>query len=262
MSTFLAEAVGTMILIILGCGVNAGNSLKKTYNSHTGWLLITIAWGFSVTIAIYAVGNVSGAHINPAVTVGLAVAGDFPWAKVPGYITAQFIGGFIGAVLVWLHYLPHWKHTEDQGSKLGVFSTSPAIPSFWANFISETLGTFVLILALLFIGANDFTDGLNPIVVGLLIMAIGMSMGGTTGYAINPARDLAPRLAHTLLPIPDKGDSNWSYAIIPGLGPIFGGALGAAFYLAVFKNTFGVWFFLLMAAFLVMAFLAYREQQK
>ena len=262
MSTFLAEAVGTMILIILGCGVNAGNSLKKTHNHNTGWLLITIAWGFAVTMGIYAVGKISGAHLNPAVTIGLAVSGDFPWAQVPGYMVAQFIGAFIGAVLVWIHYLPHWRETEDQGAKLGVFATSTAIPSFWANFISEALGTFVLVLALLFIGANEFTEGLNPIVVGLLIMAIGMSMGGTTGYAINPARDLAPRLAHTLLPIPGKGDSAWPYAIIPGLGPLFGGALGAAFYLGVFKNTFGIWFFLLMAAFLVMVFLAYREQQK
>jgi glycerol uptake facilitator protein len=230
MSNFLGEVLGTMILIILGCGVNAGGALTKTFSNAGGWLMGAVGWGLAVMIAIFAVGGISGAHINPAVTVGLAVAGEFEWAKVPTYICGQMIGAIIGATLVYFQYLPHWKETSDQATKLGVFSTSPAVKHTPANLISEIIGTAVLVLGLLAIGANSFADGLNPLIVGLLITSIGISLGGTTGYAINPARDLGPRIAHAILPIAGKGDSNWGYAWIPVVGPIAGGALGALVY--------------------------------
>ena len=230
MSNFLAEALGTMILIILGCGVNAGGALTKTYSNAGGWLMGAVGWGLAVMIAIFAVGQVSGAHINPAVTIGLAVAGEFDWAQAPIYIAGQMIGATIGATIVYLQYLPHWKETEDQGTKLGVFSTSPAVPHTIGNVISEIIGTAILVLGLLAIGANSFADGVNPLIIGLLITSIGISLGGTTGYAINPARDLGPRIAHAILPIAGKGDSNWGHAWVPVVGPIVGGALGALAY--------------------------------
>lgn len=236
MSAFVGEMVGTMILIIVGCGVGAGLNLKKSYANGGGWIVTTIAWGLGVTLAVFAVGSVSGAHLNPAVTVSLAIIGDFSWSEVPEYILAQVIGGILGGIVVWLHYLPHWKATNDPGTKLGVFSTGPAIQYTFANVMSEVIGTFVLLLGLLFIGANKFTEGLNPMAVGLLIVAIGMSLGGTTGYAINPARDLGPRIAHFILPIAGKGDSNWKYAWVPVVGPIIGGALAAVFYKMVFQG--------------------------
>ncbi len=234
MSAFLGEVIGTMILIILGGGVVGGVVLNKSKAQNSGWIVITVAWGLAVAMAVYAVGGVSDAHLNPGVTIGLAVIGSFPWADVPGYILAQMLGAFLGAVLVWLHYLPHWKETEDQGAKLAVFSTGPAIRSYAANLLSEIIGTFVLVLAILFIGANEFTQGLNPLIIGFLIVSIGLSLGGTTGYAINPARDLGPRIAHFILPIAGKGSSDWSYAWVPVVGPIIGGALGALFYKVVF----------------------------
>ncbi len=206
-SEFVAELIGTMILIIFGGGVVGGVVLKKTKAEGAGWVVITIGWGgLAVAMAVYAVGNVSDAHVNPAVTLAFAAIGEFPWSKVPTYITAQLIGAFIGAVIVFLQYLSHWGKTEDKGAKLAVFSTDPAVRSLPSNLLSEMIGTFVLIMGgLLFIGANDFTDGLNPAIVGLLIVAIGVSLGGTTGYAINPARDLGPRIAHAVLPIIGKG---------------------------------------------------------
>lgn len=235
MTPFWGEFIGTMLLILLGDGVVGGVLLTKSKAENSGWIVITLAWGLAVTMAIYAVGQISGAHINPAVTVALAAEGSFPWAEVPGYILAQMLGAFTGGVLVWLHYLPHWKATKDPGAKLGIFCTGPAIRSPWANLLSEIIGTFVLVTGILFIGANKFTDGLNPIVVGALVVAIGMSLGGTTGYAINPARDLGPRIAHFLLPISGKGDSDWNYAWVPVAGPLIGGLLGAMFYCAAFK---------------------------
>jgi len=234
MSAFVGEIIGTMILILFGCGVGAGLSLKKSFSNGGGWIVTTLAWGLAVTLGVFAVGNISGAHLNPAVTVSLAIIGDFSWGDVPLYILAQMIGAIIGATLVWLNYLPHWKATNDAGTKLGVFSTSPAIPHTFSNFLSEMIGTFALILGLLFIGANQFTEGLNPMAVGLLIVAIGMSLGGSTGYAINPARDLGPRIAHFLLPIAGKGSSNWKYAWVPVIGPLTGGAVAAVFYKMVF----------------------------
>nr|WP_263323511.1 MIP/aquaporin family protein [Neobacillus sp. Marseille-Q6967] len=234
MTPFVGELIGTMILIVFGAGIGAGASLKNSYSNNPGWIVITIAWGLAVTMAVFAVGSISGAHLNPAVTVALAINGAFPWADVPGYIAAQMLGAILGAALVYLHYLPHWKETDDPGTKLGVFATSPAIPHTFSNVISELFGTFILVLGLLFIGANQFTEGLNPLVVGLLIVVIGMSLGGTTGYAINPARDLGPRIAHFLLPIHGKGDSNWGYSWIPVVGPLMGGSQGAVFYKAIF----------------------------
>lgn len=226
--------MGTFLLILLGDGIVAGVLLKHSKAENAGWLTITIGWGLAVSMAIYAVGQVSGAHINPAITIGLATAGDFPWSQVPGYCLAQFAGAFAGAVIVWLHYLPHWRATEDPALKLAVFCTGPAIRSPWNNFISEVIATMVLVLGVLFIGANRFTDGLNPLVVGGLVTIIGIGLGGTTGFAINPARDLGPRIAHAVLPIHGKGSSDWPYAWIPVAGPLAGAALGAALYLMIF----------------------------
>lgn len=234
MSPFLGEMIGTMLLIILGDGVVAGVLLNKSKAQNSGWVVITFAWGLAVAVAVYAVGGISGAHLNPAVTIGLASVGKFPWSEVPVYITAQMIGAVVGAMLVWLHYLPHWAATEDPELKLAVFSTGPAIRNSFANLLSEIIGTFVLVLGILTIGANKFAEGLNPLIVGLLVVVIGMSLGGTTGYAINPARDLGPRIAHFVLPIAGKGSSDWAYAWIPVIGPIIGGVLGALFYAVAF----------------------------
>jgi glycerol uptake facilitator protein len=255
MSEFIAEMVGTMILIIFGGGVVGGVVLKKTKAEGAGWVLISIAWGLAVTMGVYAVGSVSGAHLNPAVTLGFASVGEFPWSKVPMYISAQVIGAFIGGVIVFLQYLPHWRETEDQGAKLAVFATDPAVRSPLSNLVSEIIGTFVLVMGLLFIGANQFTEGLNPAIVGLLIIAIGMSLGGTTGYAINPARDLGPRIAHAVLPIIGKGNSDWGYAWIPIVGPALGGIYGALFYKAVFTNEFSIPFWI-VSAIVVIIFIA------
>lgn len=227
MNVYLAEFVGTLILILLGEGVVAGVVLKGSKAENAGWLTVVVAWGLAVTLGIYAVGQFSGAHLNPAVTIGLLVDGSFPSDQVVGYILAQVAGAFVGAVLVWLYYLPHWKGTSDASAKLAVFSTAPAIRNPIANLFSEIIATMVLVLGVLFLGANTFTEGLKPIVVGLIVISIGLSLGGTTGFAINPARDLGPRLAHFLLPIPGKRDSDWSYAWIPVVGPIIGGALAA-----------------------------------
>jgi glycerol uptake facilitator protein len=226
MSPFVAEFFGTLILVLLGNGVVAGVVLKGTKSENAGWFTIVAGWGLAVTLAIYAVGKISGAHLNPAVTIAFAMKGDFPWANVGGYILAQMLGAIVGAAIVWLHYLPHWKTTTDAGLKLAVFSTGPAIRNTFANLVSEAIGTCILVLGLLFIGTNEFTQGLNPPIVGLLIMSIGVSLGGTTGFGINPARDLGPRIAHALLPIYGKGPSDWGYAWIPVVGPILGGILG------------------------------------
>ncbi|WP_028274957.1 MIP/aquaporin family protein [Atopococcus tabaci] len=226
----IGEFLGTMILVLLGDGVVAADVLRKTKSEGTGWLLITLGWGLAVTMAVYMSGFLSPAHINPAVTLGMAIAGDIGWGSVLPYILAQIAGGFVGAALVWLHFMPHFQETEDQGTILAVFSTGPAIKSTTWNLVSETIGTAVLVFGLLAFGRNTFTDGLNPLVVGLLIVSIGISLGGTTGYAINPARDLGPRLAHQVLPIPNKGGSDWGYAWIPIVGPFIGGALGAVLF--------------------------------
>ncbi|WP_071392776.1 MIP/aquaporin family protein [Bacillus tuaregi] len=256
MTTFLGELIGTMILMIFGTGIGAGAALKKSYAQNAGWVVITFTWGIAVTMGIFAVGSISGAHLNPAVTIAFAINGVFPWSQVPSYILAQMLGGILGAAIIYLQYLPHWKLTEDPAVKLGVFATSPAIPNTFANLLSEIIGTFVLVLGLFFIGANTFTEGLNPLAVGLLITVIGMSLGGSTGYAINPARDLGPRIAHFLLPIPGKGNSNWGYSWIPVLGPIVGGSLGAVFYKTFFLGTVSISLWIvLLTSFSILGFI-------
>lgn len=244
MSAFWAELIGTAILIVFGAGVCAGVNLKKSISNASGWIVITFGWGFAVAIAAYSVGQFSGAHLNPALTIAFAFTGNLPWDQVPAYITGQMIGAIIGAVIIYFHYLPHWAITDDPGAKLGTFATGPAVPYTFANLISEMVGTFALVLGILAIGANEFAAGLNPLIVGFLIVAIGLSLGGTTGYAINPARDLGPRIAHALLPIPGKGSSNWGYSWIPVIGPILGGSLGGLFHKAVFlgESTTALWF--------------------
>jgi glycerol uptake facilitator protein len=230
----MAEFLGTMLLIILGDGVVANVVLKGTKGENAGLLTIVVGWGLAVTLAVYAVGRISNAHLNPAITLALFVNGDFPGAQVAGYIIAQVAGAFAGAIVVWLFYLPHWVRTESSAKKLAVFCTAPAVRSIPSNLFSEIVATMILVLAILFIGANKFAEGLNPIVIGALIMAIGVSLGGTTGFAINPARDLGPRIAHFILPIQGKGSSDWSYSWIPVLGPIIGGLLGSWIFKALF----------------------------
>ncbi|MEW6547604.1 MAG: MIP/aquaporin family protein [Bacillota bacterium] len=235
MSTFVAELIGTMILIILGDGVVANVLLSRSKGQNSGWIVITTGWGLAVMVAVYAVGWISGAHINPAVTIGLAAIGKFPWSSVPAYILAQMLGAFLGGVIVWLTYLPHWAETEDKGLKRAVFCTAPAIRNYPLNLLTEIIGTSMLVLGVLTIldTHNALTSGLGPLLVGFLVWSIGLSLGGPTGYAINPARDLGPRIAHALLPIAGKGDSDWGYAWVPVVGPVIGGILGALMYAAL-----------------------------
>jgi glycerol uptake facilitator protein len=244
MQAYIGEFIGTMILIILGDGVVAGVLLRNSKAENSGWIVITFGWGMAVAIAVYCVGQFSGAHINPAVTIGFAVTGQLPLADVIPYIIAQFLGAFVGAVIVWLAYLAHWAETEDEGLKLGVFCTAPAIYNTPANVITEIIGTFVLVFGVSGIVANAgavsgqaatvIGSGINPLLVGLLVLGIGLSLGGPTGYAINPARDLGPRIAHAVLPIAGKGGNDWGYAWIPVVGPIIGGILGAVTWVILF----------------------------
>ncbi|HMR66969.1 MAG TPA: MIP/aquaporin family protein [Anaerolineae bacterium] len=243
MNTFMAELVGTMVLILLGDSVVANVVLAKTKGNNSGWIVITAGWAFAVFTAVYIVGFISGAHINPAVTVGLAVAGLFPWANVGPYIIAQVIGAFIGAVLVWIAYYDHFRVTEDAGGKLAVFSTGPAIRNLPMNVVTEIIGTFMLMFGVLGIkGATGDPSGaafpidlgaLGAIPVALLVFVIGLCLGGPTGYAINPARDLGPRIAHAVLPIPNKGDSDWGYSWVPIVGPIIGAVIAAVVWIAL-----------------------------
>jgi len=230
MGVYLAEFFGTMILTLLGCGVVANVSLKKALGEGSGWIVITTGWGFAVAMAVYVTGWVSGAHINPAVTVGMAAIGKFPWAKVPGYLIAQVLGAFVGAVLVYVAYKCHFD--EHEGSVLGVFSTGPAIKNTPWNFATEAVGTAMLLIGVLGItNGHNSVGALGALLIGILVWSIGLSLGGATGYAINPARDLGPRIAHAILPIPDKGDSDWSYGLlVPIFGPIVGGIIGAWVY--------------------------------
>jgi glycerol uptake facilitator protein len=237
MQLYLAEFIGTMILVLLGDGVVAGVLLRNSKAENSGWIVITLGWGMAVAMAVYSVGWISGAHINPAVTIGVATIGLLEWAQVPGYIIAQILGAFVGAVLVWLAYLPHWEETADPGLKLGVFSTAPAIRNTVANLVTEIIGTAMLVFGVVAIvttfttgGGEIAWGGIFPLLIGLLVFAIGLSLGGPTGYAINPARDLGPRIAHAVLPIAGKGGSDWGYSWIPVVGPIIGGILGAVLY--------------------------------
>ncbi|MFT8348055.1 MIP/aquaporin family protein [Clostridium saccharoperbutylacetonicum] len=230
MTIFLAELVGTLLLILLGDGVVANVVLKNSKGHGSGWMVITTGWAFAVAVPALIFGSYSGAHFNPALTIALATIGKVAWAQVPIYLAGQFIGGFLGAVLVFIFNYDHFKCTDSQGDKLAVFCTGPAIRNTGINFICEVIGTFVLVFGILGIGAQNLTNGIGTLFVGFLIWAIGLSLGGTTGYAINPARDLAPRIAHAVLPIPGKGDSDWGYSWIPVIAPIIGAVLGAVCY--------------------------------
>lgn len=239
MSSLLAEFIGTALLIILGDGVVANVLLNKSKGHNAGWMAISTGWGLAVALSVYCIGVFSGGHLNPAVTIAMATIGKLPWSDVAGYIAAQMGGAFVGATMVWLAYLPHWKETPDTGTKLGVFCTAPAVRSAIPNLITEIIGTFVLVLGVLAILTPEnlspdhgLNTGLGPLLVGLIVLAIGLSLGGPTGYAINPARDLGPRIAHALLPISGKGGSDWGYAWIPIVGPIIGGVAAALFYRA------------------------------
>ncbi|MBM3830383.1 MAG: aquaporin family protein [Verrucomicrobia bacterium] len=237
MSPFLAELIGTAILILLGDGVVANVLLNKSKGQNSGWIVITTGWALAVTVAVYCVGSISGGHLNPAVTVAMASLDKLSWDLVPVYIAAQMAGAVLGAILVWLAYLPHWAETESQGAKLGTFCTGPAIRNPRANLVCEIIGTAMLLLGVLAIGSKanlkpefGWDTGFGPALVGVLVWSIGLSLGGPTGYALNPARDLGPRIAHAVLPIAGKGGSDWGYAWVPVVGPLIGGVLGACLF--------------------------------
>ena len=245
MTPFTAELLGTFLLIFFGNGVVANVALARTKSQNGGWIVIAIAWGLAVAVSVYVVGRISGAHLNPAVTLAIASTATFPVADVPAYLLAQIIGAFLGAAATFAYFRPHFAATTNKDTKLGVFATSPAIDKPLNNLLSEVLGTFMLVLGIMGIGANQLADGINPLLVGLLVVLIGLALGGTTGYAINPARDFGPRLAHFLLPIPDKGSSHWAYAWIPIVGPIIGGTAAAQFFDVIVKgNQAGTLFYL------------------
>lgn len=241
MSPFVAELIGTMLVILLGDGVVANVLLNDTKGHSSGWMVITTAWGLAVFVGVVIAGPYSGAHLNPAVTIGLAIAGKFLWSNVISYIMAQMIGAFIGAALVWLMYYDHFKRTDNPAALLSVFCTGPAIRNYVSNITSEIIGAFVLIFTVFYISGAQITPSKTPIGLGsvgalpvaLLVWVIGLSLGGTTGYAINPARDLGPRLVHFIFPIKNKGTSDWQYAWIPILGPLIGAALAALIYLKI-----------------------------
>jgi glycerol uptake facilitator protein len=234
-----AETIGTCLLILLGDGVVAAVLLNKSKAQNSGWIVITFGWGFGVMAGAYAVGQFSGAHLNPAVTLGLWINGNIDGSDVPKYLIGEFAGAMLGALLVWAAYYVHWGETEDPGLKLSVFCTGPAIRNYAANVVTEVIGTMVLVFGILAIAVDPgnkgpASSGLSTLLVAFLVVGIGLSLGGPTGYAINPARDLGPRIMHAILPIPGKGTSDWAYAWVPVVGPLIGGAIGAAFY---------VWFF-------------------
>ena len=245
MSAFLAEILGTMLLILLGNGVVANVLLDKTKGNNAGWIVITLGWGLAVFVGVLVAAPFSGAHINPAVTIGLAFAGKFDWVTVPIYLLGQVIGAAAGSLLLWLSYKDHFKITEDLDAKLATFCTGPAVRNSISNFITEAIGTFVLVFSVLYItspslSGHTLVDGvaiglgsLGAVPVALIVVVIGMSLGGPTGYAINPVRDLVPRIMHGLLPLGEKRDGDWGYAMIPVLGPIVGGIIAAGLYLMI-----------------------------
>ncbi|GET29948.1 MIP/aquaporin family protein [Prolixibacter sp. SD074] len=239
---YIYEFLGTFILILLGDGVVANTVLRGTKSEGAGWLTITIGWGLAVFMGVIVAGPHSGAHINPAVTIGLATAGLFPWSMVPGYIAAQLLGGFTGGVVVYLFFKQHFNRTEDLNLHLGVFCTGPAIRKTRSNLFSEIIGTFVLVLLVLYIAGPSFAasnikgaviglGSIGALPVALVVMGIGISLGGTTGYAINPARDLGPRIAYAVLPFHEKRDADWGYSWIPVIGPILGAIIAAVIFL-------------------------------
>lgn len=230
MDGFIGELIGTFLLILLGCGVNAGVNLNKSNSKESGWIVITMGWALAVTIGVYASGFLSAAHLNPAVTIAFAVNGSFAWAEVVPYIAGQMIGAILGAVTVWLAYHEQFEATNEEGSILGTFATGPQVESPVWNLMTEIIGTAVLVIGVMALGANQISDGLNPMIVGIIVGGVGLSLGGPTGYAINPARDLGPRIAHAFLPISGKGGSNWGYAWVPIAGPIIGAIIAALVY--------------------------------
>lgn len=238
MTEFQAELIGTMFVILLGNGVVANVVLKGTKGNNAGWMVITTGWALAVFVGVVIAGPVSGAHLNPAVTIGLALAGKFAWAKVGSYLLAQLLGAMIGSFLVWIVYIDHFKTTEDPDSLLAVFSTSPAIKNLWFNLLSEIVGTFVLVFVIFYFTGAEISDHKTPVGLGslgalpvaFLVWAIGLSLGGTTGYAINPVRDFGPRIVHALLPIKQKGNSDWKYAWVPVMGPFIGAAIAAMLF--------------------------------
>ncbi len=238
MNAYAGEFLGTMLLVFMGDGVCANVLLKDSKAEGAGWIAITIAWGIALALCVYGFGGVSGAHFNPALTIGLAAFGDFNVAYVPGYIVAQIAGGFAGAAAVYLYFLPHINRTESPALKLAIFATGPAIRCTPSNFFCEAVGTFILIYGVLVLGGAEFISGLRPIAIGVLLIGIGLSLGGTTGYALNPARDLGPRIFHALAPIKGKGTSDWGYAWIPVAAPVVG-ALAAV----LVRNLFLDWGF-------------------
>ncbi len=243
MTPFTAEFLGTMLVILLGDGVVANVVLTGTKGNNSGWMVITTAWGLAVFVGVTVAAPFSGAHLNPAVTIGLAIAGKFAWSQVGIYIAAQMLGAMAGAILVWVMYYDHFKRTDDKGTVLAVFCTGPAVRNYVSNIASEIIGSFVLIFVVFYISGAEIGTSKTPIGLGsvgaipvaFLVWVIGLSLGGTTGYAINPARDLGPRLAHALLPIKSKGTSDWSYAWIPVLGPILGATIAALIYGQIHK---------------------------
>jgi len=234
MLQYYAEFFGTALLILLGDGVVANVVLSKTKGHDSGLIVIAFGWAFAVGIPAYIFGTASGASFNPALTLALAAIGKLSWSVVPGYIIAEMLGGILGGILVWLMYYPHWEVTEDKAAKLAVFCTGPAIKNTPANFLSEFIGTFVLVFTLLGVAQTKSSPGFGPLIAAFIILVIGLSLGGPTGYAINPARDLGPRIAHAILPIAGKGDSDWGYAWIPVVAPICGGIVGAFAVVAMF----------------------------
>ena len=241
MSPFSAEIIGTMFLILLGNGVVANVVLKGTKGNGGGWIVITTGWALGVFVGVVIAAPFSGAHLNPAVTIGLAIVGKFSWSLVLSYVTAQIIGAMLGSFLVWIIYRDHFNATEDAGLQLAAFSTSPAIKNLLFNFLSEVVGTFVLIFVIFHFTGGEISDAKTPIGLGslgaipvtFLVWAIGLSLGGTTGYAINPARDFGPRIVHALLPLKHKGSSDWKYAWVPILGPFIGATIAALLYLVM-----------------------------
>lgn len=241
MSPFIAELIGTMLLILLGDGVVANVVLNDTKGNNSGWMVITTAWGLAVFVGVTVAGPYSGGHLNPAVTIALAVAGKFAWASVLSYISAQLLGAMIGALLVWIMYFDHFqqKRNNKPGHILAVFCTGPAVRNYVSNIASEIIGAFVLIFTIFYITGAEISPSKTPVGLGsvgaipvaLLVWVIGLSLGGTTGYAINPVRDLGPRIIHSILPIKDKGTSDWAYSWIPILGPIIGAVIAAFIYL-------------------------------
>ncbi|SEW39218.1 glycerol uptake facilitator protein [Chitinophaga sp. YR573] len=243
MTPFIAEIIGTAVMILLGNGVVANVVLKDTKGNNGGWIVITTAWAFAVFVGVLIAGPYSGAHLNPAVTLSLAIAGKFPWADVPTYIAGEFIGAMTGAFFVWVFYKDHFDRTEDGGAKMAAFCTAPAIRNLTNNFISEVIGTFVLIISIFYITGAEITGNHQPVGLGsigalpvsIVVWVIGLALGGTTGYAINPARDLGPRIIHAILPIKQKAGSDWGYAWIPVVAPVVGASLAAVVYLFLLK---------------------------